>query len=311
MKDMTKLKRNWQKRNKRTDMRYIKKTGTQFEGEGRRQTKEFVDSCWCDRSRQYENLLYERSRLGNLACTLVEEQEDAERNSYCCYCMRKLYLNDTEDGHKENVTLEHIVPHCIKETEWRRDRGQYLQFPNLSNRYIAVCFEGELTEIQKRTKLTGLPYPHFVSYHNLVASCDGITFEDNQMQKSRCCNNKRQERFVLPFFLKKDLANGIRYTKKGELDYDEDMYHSEWFDEAHLNLENYWIKLVRRLWYKISQSAYTIEDIDGARCDKALRQDIIDDIDSGNEISAWNENDTAWNLLSEYSWFYQYYKTAN
>lgn len=147
-----------------------------------------------------------------------------------------------------------------------------------------------------------------MSYHNLVASCDGTTFENNRIQGSRCCNNKRQNRFVLPIFLKDGLASGIHYTSKGELDYDDTIYNSKWFDENHLNLNNYWIKLVRKIWYRISQSEYTAQNVDEARNDKSLRQNIIDDIDFGNEISSWSDNDSAWNLLSEYSWFYQYYK---
>ena len=288
-------------------MRYIRKTGSPFEANGKRQTKEFVDSCWRTDSRQYNDLCYDRSRLDGLAFTLVDEQKDTEGNSHCCYCMRKLYLQDTDDGHRENATLEHIVPHRIKNEEWERDKEQYLQFPNLDERHIMLCFEGKQTEEQKNTKLAGMPYPHFVSYHNLAASCDGTTFEVNSMQKSRCCNNKRQERFVLPIFLTDELANGIHYTKKGELDYDDAIYKSEWFDENHLNLNNHWIKLVRRIWYRISKSEYTDRNVDEARNDKNLRQNIIDDIDLKNEISSWNENDSAWNLLSEYSWFYQYY----
>lgn len=289
-------------------MRHIKKTGTTFEAKGRQQTKEFVDSCWCSSSMQYKDLCYDRSRLENLTNTLVDEQNDTEGNSYCCYCMRKLYVNDTDDGHKGNVTLEHIVPHKIKSAEWETDKDKYLQFPNLNNNHITVCFEGKLTASQKRTRLTGMPYPHFVSYHNLVASCDGTTFENNRIQGSRCCNNKRQNRFVLPIFLKDGLARGIHYTSKGELDYDDAIYNSKWFDENHLNLNNYWIKLVRKIWYRISQSEYTAQNVDEARTDKSLRQNIIDDIDFGNEISSWSDNDSAWNLLSEYSWFYQYYK---
>lgn len=290
-------------------MRHIKKTGTPFEATGKQQTKEFVDKCWRSDIMQYNGLYYDRSRLEDLAATLVDEQKDTDGNSYCCYCMRKLYLKDTADGHKGNVTLEHIVPQRIKNTEWDADKDRYQQFPNLNDSHITVCFKGELSEEQKKTKLTGMPYPHFISYHNLVASCDGTTFENNKMQGCRCCNNKRQERFVLPIFLKDELAHGIHYTKKGELDYnDEEVYDGEWFDANHLNLNNYWIKLVRRLWYKISKSEYTVKDIDEARANQALRQEIIDDIDSGNEILSWNENDSAWSLLSEYSWFYQYYR---
>lgn len=290
-------------------MLHIKKTGTQFEAEGKKHTKDFIDSCWNDANHKYENLIYDSSRLENLGSVLFEEQKDKNGNSFCCYCMRRLFLNDTEDKHKKNITYEHIVPHKIKYNEWQSDKAHYLKFSNLNKKHIAVCFEGKLTNAQKKVKITGMPYPHFVSYHNLVASCNGVTFEDKTLVNSHCCNNNRQERFVMPIYLSPDLVNGISYTSKGELDYDDSVYDCSWFDKKHLNLTNSWITLVRRIWCKISKSGYTDIDVEMARNDKNLRQNIIDDVDSNNEISSWADNDIAWNLFSEYNWFYNYYKS--
>lgn len=90
-------------------MLHIKKTGTQFEAEGKKHTKDFIDSCWNDANHKYENLIYDSSRLENLGSVLFEEQKDKNGNSFCCYCMRRLFLNDTEDKHKKNITYEHIV----------------------------------------------------------------------------------------------------------------------------------------------------------------------------------------------------------
>lgn len=39
-------------------MLHIKKTGTQFEAEGKKHTKDFIDSCWNDANHKYENLIY-------------------------------------------------------------------------------------------------------------------------------------------------------------------------------------------------------------------------------------------------------------
>ena len=253
-------------------MLHIKKTGTQFEAEGKKHTKDFIDSCWNDANHKYENLIYDSSRLENLGSVLFEEQKDKNGNSFCCYCMRRLFLNDTEDKHKKNITYEHIVPHKIKYNEWQSDKAHYLKFSNLNKKHIAVCFEGKLTNAQKKVKITGMPYPHFVSYHNLVASCNGATFEDKTLVNSHCCNNNRQERFVMPIYLSPDLVNGISYTSKGELDYDDSVYDCSWFDKKHLNLTNSWITLVRRIWCKISKSGYTDIDVEMARNDKNLRQ---------------------------------------
>ena len=102
----------------------------------------------------------------------------------------------------------------------------------------------------------------------------------------------------------------ITYTSKGELDYDDTVYDSRWFDRRDLNLTNAWITLVRRIWYKVAKSAYSDMDVEKARTDKELRQNIIDDIDSNNEIASWNESDPAWNLFAEYNWFYGYYTSG-
>ena len=100
------------------------------------------------------------------------------------------------------------------------------------------------------------------------------------------------------------------YTSKGELDYDDTVYDSRWFDRKHLNLTNAWITLVRRIWYKVAKSTYSDMDVEKARTDKELRQNIIDDIDSNNEIACWNESDPAWNLFAKYNWFYGYYTSS-
>lgn len=289
-------------------MRYVKKTGTPVEAEGKRLTKTFVEGCWNEAIRQYENLFYDRHRLADFGPVLLREQKD-DKGNYCCYCMRKLFLENTADGHKANVTFEHIVPHRIKFSEWNEDKDKYTSFPNLDSDHITICFDGELTEKQKTLKMVNMPFPHYVSYHNLVASCDGVTFEGEAFNSSRCCNNRRQERFVMPIFLSKALSSGIKYTSKGELDYDDSVYDFRWFDAEHLNLTNAWITLVRRIWYRISRSEYTDCHVEQARIDKVLRQEIIDDVDSNNEISAWAESDSAWNLFSEYSWFYDYYNS--
>ena len=153
-----------------------------------------------------------------------------------------------------------------------------------------------------------MPYSHFVSYHNLAASCNGTTFEGQVMHNSRCCNNNRQERFVMPIYLSPSLISGISYTNKGELDYDDSLYDACWFDKDHLNLTNSWITLVRKMWSKIAKSEYTDQDVEKARLDKSLRQNIIDDIDSNNEILSWANSDSVWSLFSEYNWFYGYFK---
>ena len=57
-------------------MRYVKKTGTPVEAEGKRLTKTFVEGCWNEAIRQYENLFYDRHRLADFGPVLLREQKD-------------------------------------------------------------------------------------------------------------------------------------------------------------------------------------------------------------------------------------------
>lgn len=284
-------------------MRCIRKVGTDYETEGRKWMRKFMDGCW--REGRYVNLRYDRSHMDGLDEILVDEQRDEGGNSYCCYCMRKLHLKD-EKG-ENDVTLEHIVPNKIKADDWERDKDGYLQFPNLDAEHIMVCYGGELTEEQRKERIAAMPYPHFVSYHNLVASCDGRVFEKGENLKGRCCNNNRGERFVLPIFLSEELVERISYDTDGRLICNGSDMREEWFDREHLNLNNVWIVAVRKIWCLIARSEYTVDDVQEARKNTDLREDIIAKIDPRDKFTSLVENDTAWGLLSEYSWFYHYY----
>lgn len=278
----------------------IKIGGIPSELQGVQKVQEYLDNNW-GANGPYNNPKYGKSIRSRLRPILAGEQRD-----YCCYCMRKLYIQDI-NNHKANVTLEHIVPNKINPEEWNRDKAQYQTFTNLTNTYIDICPGGVLQAGQNNIKVTNVPHPHFVSYHNLVASCDGRTLETGVISEKNCCNNKRGNAFVLPMYLSNDVENEIGYDRDGKLDYDPTVFQDDWFQILNLNCD--WLKLVRKIWYKISQSDYTERDIDNAINDRTQRHDIIDDIDNENEISSWATNDVLWNLFSEYSWFYQYYKT--
>lgn len=102
-------------------MRCIRKVGTDYEIEGKKWMRKFMDGCWHEG--RYVNLRYDRSHMDGLDEILVDEQRDEGGNSYCCYCMRKLHLKD-EEG-ENDITFEHIVPNKIKADDWERDKDGY------------------------------------------------------------------------------------------------------------------------------------------------------------------------------------------
>lgn len=287
-------------------MRYIQKIGSPYESAGEKCTQTFLDNCWIEG--QYLNLQYDKSQLGDMEKILCAEQVDpTTKQSYCCYCMRRLYL-ESEGVHRYNVTLEHIVPNHIDCKKQQADIKKYQQYPCLQDDHILICHKGELPQQLKTTPITRKPYPHFVSYHNLVASCNGRMFENGASIESRCCNNNRGNLYVEPLFLDAQKAQWIQYNTDGSLDYDDTIIDYQWFDSNHLNLATSWLCLVRHIWALVAGSSYTPDDVESAIQDTALRQDIIDDIDRKNEIADWTDNQAVWTLFAEYSWFYYYYQ---
>lgn len=284
-------------------MRYINKIGTDLENRGIECSQQYINSCWNNDEECYVNLSYDSSKLEDLRKLLVEEEV------YCCYCMRKLYL-DKEGEHNKNVTLEHIIPHQIKENEWQGTKEEYLKFGSLSSDKVNVCYEGKYDQPTK--PITGLPHPHFVSYHNLVASCNGETCCCKELSfkivSHNCCNNKRQERFVMPIFFYSDIEQRFGYDKEGKLEYP-DEFDDLWFDKDHLNLSCDWLNGVRKFWYEFSQlNQYSEDSVEKAITDEKLRVEILEEVDPVNTMFQGFNNDRLWVILSEYSWFYNYYK---
>jgi len=285
-------------------MQYIKKIGIDLEARGTASSQQYIDGCWNKDEGCYVNLVYDASKMGELRRILVEE------DAHCCYCMRKLYIDD-EGMHKRNVTLEHIIPHQIKEQEWEATKENYLKFEPLSSDKVKVCYEGKYDNPAEQ--ITDLPHPHYVSYHNLVASCNGQTAcchgEDYKEISHNCCNNKRQERFVMPIFYDEKVEELFGYGKDGKLVYDDECFEEKWFDKDHLNLISDWLTSVRRFWYELSHSEYSVEDVEKAITDEDLRTEIMDEIDPQARIFAAGLPDRLWIIISEYSWFYHYYRT--
>lgn len=287
-------------------MRHIRKTGTLYETEGIKATQEYMDSNWVADEERYQNLSYSKSRMADLKKVLYDEQKDTAGNCFCCYCMRRLF---SEIPKRENVTLEHIVPHKIKEHEWEHDKDKYLRYPNLQGDKIMICYGGKLSPEQTVTKITRTPFPHYVSYHNLVVSCDGKIYDGDTAKKSCCCNNKRGEKFVDPIYLSQESCDNVKYTSDGFFIYEEPDSDEKWAGADCLALNMDWLVLVRKMWKQLADSEYTAEDVEAAYNDIELRQNIIDDIDGEQKIGAWNDKNDIWKLFSEYMWFYNYYRT--
>lgn len=291
-------------------MKYIDKLNTPNARNGVAETQTFINNCWQNGS--YNDLTYEHYKSKPVFTDiLVKDQTDGRTDvGYCCYCMRKLNVDVCSVEHPRNVTLEHIIPHHISQEEWNKCCRDYQKYGNLNANHVdvCVCIDGELQ--YPTAQITSLPHPHFISYHNLVVSCDGKILEGEDVVPSHCCNNMRGNLYVEPLYLDSNVSSIIKYDSKGCLDFDDDFVNQEWFDNRHLNLSAQGLNKIRRLWYLVSRTDYTPVDVCSAEDDNSLKKKILDEAIKG-ATSLWSSfynNKSVWNLFSEYSWFYDYYR---
>ena len=90
------------------------------------------------------------------------------------YCMRTLRQSEI-DGSERNVTLEHIIPNHISESDFERDKARYSDYFKFDKNTSKSLFMGIG---RQKKQLKPPPFPHFVAYDNLVASCDGRTLNN-------------------------------------------------------------------------------------------------------------------------------------
>lgn len=217
-----------------------------------------------------------------------------EQNSKCCYCCRNI-VNDN------STELEHIIPRT--KSTLIEFEPYYVESDILrQNVILQSTFESATTELNKP------PFPHHIAYHNIVASCNGRTFESSE--DFTCCNRERGHEFVPPFNLMRD---SIEYLPDGSIVYTLDVANRDYFET--LNLSKDILINIRRLWYLFSLSQLTLDEIFDESMN-SLNEKItlyaiansptyLEDLKLLETFSTQN----IWNIFKEYSYFLDYYRS--
>ena len=165
------------------------------------------------------------------------------QSRYCCYCLRKI-------NGAQIKTLEHIIPQSVTSADINT-LNYYQRIPELSPTMVIPTDAFESQSIQRRP-----PYPHEVSYNNMVASCDG-TFPDILSSRGNpsgcCCNNKRGNEKAFPIYYLSDVNQLVEYTKEGEI---HAVVGTPWSQETSdlidsTNLNHDSLILIRKMWFKL------------------------------------------------------------
>lgn len=165
---------------------------------------------------------------------LVDEVLIPEQNGLCCYCMRKL-------SECSKVTIEHIMPnHATDKAELDKYRTKKTPLDGLPHS----------DDFKSQSPIVYPPHPHSIAYQNLILSCDGDLFKENNTRAS-CCNLKREHAFLPPFVLYSNIADTFIYTADGLAEWTEDPEPPESKKNAVkiLGLNNSVLRMVRRIWF--------------------------------------------------------------
>lgn len=265
-------------------MQFISKF--KYKKRGHHIVKAFIRECWNKSEQMYLGLDYDGlKRSKKMQRLLLKEQ-----SGYCCYCMRKISLSE--------VTLEHVMPHNLKEETLKEEVKYYKHYGRLKQVYYAP-------EIPVAPKLRTPPYPHSIAYENLTASCKGRIFDGSgEYKMHQCCNNPRGNKKIIPLFFLSNISEMIEYEKDGRISDNGDRYKAS-IDSLKLNHDT--LIFMRKIWARIVMYHIEIKQVWSAKDNIEIRRDIIDDIDLERSERQNLKVDTYWKLLIEYHWFYYYF----
>lgn len=247
------------------------------------------------------------SSLSNYKQRMVDVIMD-NQSRYCCYCLRKI-------NGAQIKTLEHIIPQSVTSANITT-LNYYQRIPELSPTMVIPTDAFESQANQRRP-----PYPHEVSYNNMVASCDG-TFPDILSSRGNpsgcCCNNKRGNDKAFPIYYLSNVGKLVEYTKEGEI---HAVIGTPWYQEAddlitNTNLNHDSLTLIRKMWFKLrlldfSEICQGNADKDKRRVllYKALYPDnpkdyTISKMEEATRLSQKFEDDSQWETFMLYHQFY-------
>lgn len=245
---------------------FINKRNRKKSKKGHQFVKSFIRNCWNKELRRYINLDYGAFKSNKAFKSLLL----IEQGFLCCYCMR--YLSNAD-----MANLEHIIPQSCLSKEECKD-----YFKHGVKRNIILWNE------DRTKKLRTPPYPHFIAYENLVASC----------KSNDHCNHKRGKDKIIPIFFLNNASSIIQYEKDGELTYSE-----EYKDTVKaINLNYLTLKRMREAWAKVCTEC-SLHEITSATGER--RKDIIAIFSS--DLRSYIEKN--WELFLQYRWFYSYFHT--
>lgn len=290
-------------------MFWIDKHNRGKRGKGHHIVNDFLRKAWNEQEGKYVNCDYSSfKRNGKIERLLHQEQ-----GGFCCYCMRHLTVGN-------HTSLEHIMPHHCKKKNGKADYKTINYYKRFNKNFRKVAYI-HLNGSSRHWHI-GLKYPHFCAYENLVLSCDGSLFIDedkgkySSSQLHLCCNERRGNKQIVPLFFLPNVNELFVYREDGGIGVSNKVKSplrqielSNTIDE--LALEHERLQIIRQIWYYITKNhRYGIEEVKSAISDDTLRQNMLADCGVPVRIAKRVKQPIYWSLLYEYFWFYRYFSNG-
>lgn len=221
------------------------------------------------------------------------------QSCYCCYCMRRI---DSVD----DVDVEHIIPQSTRNI----NIDYYRTAPGLSDNDVILTSEYVHADNQNRP-----PYPHTVSYNNLVASCYG-TFpklkngEAVKCDSGCCCNSVRGNSNAYPIYLLPNVSDLIIYHKSGRIYAKPNTGYEDLVGDVISNagLARETLTAIRQLWHLLQSYPKTeiLRCANDVKARKNLLLDVLRQVSEPVAGKLFNqfEKEEYWNTFLLYDWFH-------
>ncbi len=274
-------------------MRWINKRNKRNRKRAHYLLNRFLNKGWNEVEQKYVNCDFDAFKVMNVG-RRIKAILYSEQDGYCCYCMRKLNLNE-----KSRCTIEHVMPHKVN----KNDIAFYFaNVPNLK-KYVRFLLINDKSRHLRSIR----PYPHFCAYENLVLSCSGAVYQTDEPEKellSRihvCCNNVRGRERVYPIFFYRNISIG--YEKDGHITCPKK--YERTIEILGLETDN--LCLFRKAWAYLLVH-HSIDEVKLALDDEKLREEILMDTPLKiNEVKRLNLR-LYWATLYDYRWFGLYFQ---
>ena len=213
-----------------------------------------------------------------------------EQGGRCCYCMRRIHELKPEEKSIEHVVVNHP-----------KDENDYKQYFGRNSLLDTSEIISSVEFLANQTPPP--PYPHSVAYENMLMSCAGHCHLG--VGTSFTCNGFRGHDFVYPLPLMANVGSEVKYLKNGFV---------YWINETdtenptieRLGLNNDVLKLIRRIWYKLSSEGINVDNCNRQHLVYEVLSDILDegaDDAYAQTLFLFESNDWYWNLLQQFDYF--------